>query len=96
MCAVRVPSAVPARPPVVLIVDRDADTCALYEHAFEVLGYEVLKAYDGREAMIKAFVRPPALVVMEIGPAARGRVFVNENLAVRSDDPRSSSVDGDR
>src|ERR1700712_3377631 len=65
MSAKRVPYAVPGKPPSVLVVDADGDTRALYRYAFEGHGYEVVEACDGREALTKALVRPPSLVVTE-------------------------------
>jgi CheY-like chemotaxis protein len=65
MCAVLVPSPIPAEPATILIVEGDADTRALYREIFESRNYSVVEACDGREALIKAFIRTPALVVME-------------------------------
>jgi DNA-binding response OmpR family regulator len=50
----------------ILVVDPDADTRALYEHSFLTAGFEVSQAADGRDALTKALVRPPSLVVMEL------------------------------
>jgi len=66
MCAASVPSPVPAVPATILIVDADRDTRALYREVFESRKYNVVEACDGREALIEAFERLPALVVMEL------------------------------
>lgn len=65
MSANRIPLFSPATPPLVLVVDADDDTRALYRCAFESQGYEVVEACNGREALSKAQVRPPAAVVTE-------------------------------
>ena len=58
---------VPSFPPVVvLIADPDAETRALYRDAFTRVGCEVVEASDGRDAMAKAFPRPPSLVITEL------------------------------
>jgi DNA-binding response OmpR family regulator len=59
-------SALPDPHPRVLIVDPDADTLGLYEQAFMMAGFDVVQATDGREALTKALVRPPSLIVMEL------------------------------
>lgn len=58
------PLAVPALR--VLVVDPDAGTRALYERTFTEAGYDVAQAADGRDALTKALVHPPHLVVMEL------------------------------
>jgi two-component system phosphate regulon response regulator PhoB len=58
------PLAVPR--PRVLLVDPDADSRALYERSFMTAGFDVAHAADGRDALTKALVRPPSLVVMEL------------------------------
>jgi CheY-like chemotaxis protein len=50
----------------VLFADADADTHALYERAFKLAGFESVHATDGRDALTKALVYPPSLVVMEL------------------------------
>jgi DNA-binding response OmpR family regulator len=50
----------------VLVVDPDPETRALYERSFLMAGFEVMHAADGREALTKALVHPPNLVVMEL------------------------------
>lgn len=63
------PSSLP--PPVyegrrVLVVDPDADTRAVYREALRADGCDVIEAADGREALAKALVRPPAIVITEL------------------------------
>ena len=65
MCAVRVRSAVPVQPPLILIVEDDADPRALYRDVVASRNDTVIEAGDGREALLNAFVRPPALVIMK-------------------------------
>ena len=55
-----------ALPWTILVVDADDETRALYRQSFALSGCEVVEASDGREALTKALVRPPALVVTEI------------------------------
>jgi DNA-binding response OmpR family regulator len=57
------PASAPLR---VLVVDPDADTRALYQTALPVAGCEVIEASDGREALTKALVEPPSLIISEL------------------------------
>jgi two-component system, chemotaxis family, chemotaxis protein CheY len=50
----------------VLVVDPDPKTRALYREVFDANGWDVVEGADGREALVKALARPPALVVTEI------------------------------
>jgi CheY-like chemotaxis protein len=50
----------------ILVVDPDADARASYERSFIAAGFDVVHAADGRDALTKALVRPPSLVVMEL------------------------------
>jgi len=50
----------------VLVVDADDNTRALYAESFALAGYDVVEASDGREALAKALMRPPSLIVMEV------------------------------
>ena len=50
----------------VLVVDQDADTRGLYREALRTLGCDVIEAADGRDALTKALVRPPAIVITEL------------------------------
>jgi CheY-like chemotaxis protein len=54
-----------ALPWTILVVDADDETRALYRHSFSLAGCEVVEAADGREALTKALIRPPTLVVTE-------------------------------
>src|SRR4051812_38005116 len=49
----------------ILIADQDAETRALYRDGL-FPGDDVIEASDGREALAKAFVRVPSLVVTEL------------------------------
>ena len=62
------PPRLAALPWTVLMVDADDETRARYRQSFALAGCEVVEASDGREALIKALIRPPALVVTEILP----------------------------
>ena len=50
----------------VLVADPDADTRALYQTALPLAGCEVIEASDGRDALTKALVQPPALIISEV------------------------------
>jgi CheY-like chemotaxis protein len=50
----------------VLVVDPDEQTRAVYRESLTATGCDVVEASDGRDALAKAFVRPPALVVTEV------------------------------
>jgi CheY-like chemotaxis protein len=49
----------------VLVVDGDDDTRALYCDVLTGAGYEVVEACDGREAVAKALMHPPTLIITE-------------------------------
>src|SRR6185437_2478037 len=49
----------------VLVVDPDADTRALYRAALTSIGYEVEEAEDGRDALVKALSCPPFAIIAE-------------------------------
>lgn len=49
-----------------LVVDPDADTRAVYREALRMDGCDVFEAADGRDALTKALVWPPAIVIAEL------------------------------
>ena len=51
--------------PSVLVADADDDTRALYCDVLAAAGYRVIEASDGRDALAKALVEPPTLIVTE-------------------------------
>ena len=51
----------------VLVADADANTLALYRQAFADQGCDLIEAMDGRDALTKALVRTPSLVMTELG-----------------------------
>jgi len=52
--------------PHILVVDADADMRGVYRRAFQLNGYDVAEASDGRDALTTALLRPPTLVITEI------------------------------
>jgi CheY-like chemotaxis protein len=50
----------------ILVVDPDEDTRSMYREWFQTSGCDVVEATDGRDALTKALVRRPALVITEI------------------------------
>jgi CheY-like chemotaxis protein len=48
------------------VLDPDPDTRLLYREWFQTSGCDVVEAADGRDALTKALVRPPSLVITEI------------------------------
>ena len=52
--------------PRILVVDTNDDTRELYRQSFRLSGCDVVEASDGRDALTKALVSPPSLVVTEI------------------------------
>jgi CheY-like chemotaxis protein len=52
--------------PRILVVDRNHHTRELYRYWFQLSGCHVVEASDGRDALTKALVSPPSLVVTEI------------------------------
>src|SRR5262249_50861198 len=49
----------------VLLVDGDADTCALYSEYLRLHGFSVDQVQDGRQALAKAITQPADVVVTE-------------------------------
>lgn len=49
----------------VVIADADADTRALYREIFASLNVDLIEAADGRDALVKCLVEPPALLITE-------------------------------
>jgi CheY-like chemotaxis protein len=56
----------PDHPRRVLIVDSDEDTRAKYRRPLQDGGCDVIEASDGRDALAKALIRPPAAIVTEL------------------------------
>lgn len=56
----------PLPPRRVLVADPDADARDLYCTALRIQGCETFEAADGRDALTKALVRPPSVVVTEL------------------------------
>jgi two-component system, cell cycle response regulator DivK len=54
-----------ATPPVVLVVDDNDDTRAMYAHLLKSAGFEVMLAADGDEALAAADQRP-AVIIMDL------------------------------
>jgi two-component system cell cycle response regulator DivK len=50
----------------VLVVEPDQHTCALHRQLLEQIGCEVVGAFDGRDALVKALTCQPALVLTEM------------------------------
>src|SRR5262249_4375082 len=63
----------------VLTADPDADARALYRRALGH-GFDFIEASDGRDALVKALVRVPALVVTEIHLPVMGGIALCEIL----------------
>jgi two-component system cell cycle response regulator DivK len=77
-------------PPLVLLVDDDADSRALYgEYLTAVAGFRVAEAADGRQGVDMAGALLPAVIVMDLSlPVLDGRGAMR---ALR-DDPRTSAI----
>jgi CheY-like chemotaxis protein len=58
--------AVPSLKARILLVDADDDTRSLYCEWFQLCGFDVIEATDGRDALTLALMEPPALIVTEI------------------------------
>src|SRR5262249_56623518 len=52
----------------ILVVDADGDTRALYRQTFALAGHDVIEAADGRDALVKALLESPRLVITETRP----------------------------
>lgn len=57
---------VAALAPSILVADRDDATRLLYQQQFALAGWNVADASDGRDALVKALIEPPSLIVTEI------------------------------
>jgi two-component system, chemotaxis family, chemotaxis protein CheY len=55
----------PAQSRHILVAEPDRDTRSLYRQALEIAGHEIVEAADGRDAMVKALIRPPRLLITE-------------------------------
>lgn len=53
-------------PPTVLIADPDDNARTRYRVSFERAGYEVIESPDGRDALTRALMQPPAVVITEL------------------------------
>ena len=63
----RAANGIPAPAPLrVLVADADADTRTLYQTVLPLAGCEVIEAPDGRDALTKALVQPPTLIISEL------------------------------
>jgi two-component system chemotaxis response regulator CheY len=60
-----IPRLGPSKPLRILIVDPDADTRSLYRACVQLAGGDIVEASDGRDALVKALMHPPALVMTE-------------------------------
>lgn len=59
-------STLPAPRPRILLVDGDGDLRSTYSKVFEGAGFDVVQAADGREALTKALIHPPHLILTEL------------------------------
>lgn len=72
-----------------LIVDDDIDIGTVVQHIMEREGYDVIRAYDGVEAVDKARSDHPDLVIMDI---MMPRMDGIEALKILKDDASTSSI----
>jgi DNA-binding response OmpR family regulator len=49
----------------ILVADADDDTWSLYRESLWLAGCDVVDAADGRDALVKALVHPPTVVIIE-------------------------------
>lgn len=57
----------------ILVADADPDARALYRRSFAPTGCDIVEAIDGRDALVKALVRVPGLIILELDlPAISG------------------------
>ncbi len=81
--------AFPPPPPRVLVVDDASDMRALYTEFFDLNGFEVLQAADGKEALALALSVQPAAIVMDLEmPAMDG----SEATRALKRDERTKSI----
>jgi CheY-like chemotaxis protein len=61
-------------PPMILVVDDEADLGGCTAEILRRVGYQVTRAYDGRQAIVRSHVIPPDLIVCDIDmPDVDGR-----------------------
>ena len=91
-------------PPRVLVADADTDTRSLYRLSFTDAGCDVIEAADGRDALVTALVRAPALLVTELrlpfidgaalcGILRRDRQTANVPILVVTSEMRPTELD---
>ena len=74
-------------PPLILIIDADADSRMIYTALLESVGYAVAACADGDEACRLAAQQPPGLIITELNPGGRDAWSLPRTLAGTTDGP---------
>jgi len=78
-----------SRSPLVLIADDDFATCDLYTSYLSSVGYRVETAKDGYQAVLKARLMRPAVIIMDL---AMPRVDGWRAIKELRDDPNTAKI----
>jgi DNA-binding response OmpR family regulator len=73
----------PARTPLILVADDEADIRSLVRYRLDRAGYEVVLAADGDEALALAIERPPDLAILDVMMPKLTGIEVTEKLRAR-------------
>jgi CheY-like chemotaxis protein len=84
------PTPSPDLPPLILLVDDDADSRGLYgEYLSAVAGFRIAEAADGKQGVDMATLLLPAVIVMDLSlPVLDGR----EAMRALREDARTSAI----
>ena len=79
---------------VVLVIDDEADICALLREALEREGHEVLTAYDGRAGLQLYQAHRPAVVITDVFMPRRSGIDLVLELGRMDPPPRMIAISG--
>ena len=79
---------------VVLVIDDEADICALLREALEREGHEVLTARDGRDGLQVYLAHRPAVVITDVFMPRRSGIDLVLELARTDPPPKMIAISG--
>ena len=68
----------------ILLVEDDANECALYEHEFGGAGHRVIVAHDGPQALAACEEAAPDLVIMDVSMPGMDGIDVMSRMLCRN------------
>jgi DNA-binding response OmpR family regulator len=72
------------KPPIILIVEDDADLRRVWRLALQLEGFDIEEAGDGIMALRRLDNHPPDLVVLDLGLPALGGLSVQQEIAAHA------------